>query len=852
MSTPVAGADHVALSVQGGAAQKKILAVGTAVQDAMAPLADSGWLALHVQTGEQGLFRLLNEEFAAVVVSSSLPDMAAACFLREARKIWPWMALLVWRDAGRPAVPDVDAAGVLQVAGALACDAWLRAVEKAWRHGEQAANQNAVFSVSSQIRQLRAFGEASHFVLNDTTVEESFAHMALILRRAFGADVVGVLFNSGAQAGCTIQSGAGLPDACVSRLACVLNGGYGELTGRVIEKTVVPDVRVAGEGGAQALDVPGPLMTAPLFMAEKIYGVMVLTTAQRVPFSLTEQAIFCHSANQLVASYQVFQQSRRMATRDPLTGLYNRWMLDEAVQQTWMLCRRNGQPLSMIVMDVDDFKTLNDQYGHLTGDTILREVAALIRDAIRSSDIAARFGGDEFVIILPATEREAVRVVANRILVTLRSSVFGGDANCNLTVSMGVATVRPELAEAYHSPMQMADQALYAAKRNGKNNVCEWGLAAADTKIQEVGAEENAGMAVAVPPGVAGRVLVIDDEAGIRTVLSSMLSWLNYEVSTCGSLAEARALLNERKNWFDVVLTDMHIGNDTGLEILAMLKRSDPSPVRIVITGFATKDMTVACLREGAFDFIEKPFTSTILTTTLNRAMMHRRLIQENWRYQERLEELVRLRSQNLTTALEQLRNSYAQTIRALATMIDLRETGTGQHCFAVGAAIRVMAQMMGVPAHDREVMEMGAALHDIGKIGIPDSILLKPSSLSDDDWVVMRSHSEIGFNLLSGVPFLQEVAQMVHSHHERFDGRGYPRGLKGEQIPLGSRLFAVIDSYHAMRSDRSYRKALPVEAAVAEIDKNAGAQFDPEVVATFMKCRAEIEAVFTESKPGG
>jgi putative nucleotidyltransferase with HDIG domain len=331
-----------------------------------------------------------------------------------------------------------------------------------------------------------------------------------------------------------------------------------------------------------------------------------------------------------------------------------------------------------------------------------------------------------------------------------------------------------------------------------------------------------------------------------------MLSWLNYEVSTCGSLAEARALLNERKNWFDVVLTDMHIGNDTGLEILAMLKRSDPSPVRIVITGFATKDMTVACLREGAFDFIEKPFTSTILTTTLNRAMMHRRLIQENWRYQERLEELVRLRSQNLTTALEQLRNSYAQTIRALATMIDLRETGTGQHCFAVGAAIRVMAQMMGVPAHDREVMEMGAALHDIGKIGIPDSILLKPSSLSEDDWVVMRSHSEIGFNLLSGVPFLQEVAQMVHSHHERFDGKGYPRGLKGEQIPLGSRLFAVIDSYHAMRSDRSYRKAMPAEVAVAEIKKNAGAQFDPAVVAAFMKCQAEIESAFAESKPGG
>ncbi len=851
MNTRATDAGHDAFSVQGAAGQKKLLTVGAPVQGAVAPLAASGWLALHVQTGEQGLFRLLNEEFASVVVSASLPDMTTACFLHEARKIWPWMALLVWREADQPEVPDVDSAGVLQVSGALACEDWQRAVEMAWRHGEQAAQQNSMVPASSLIRQLRVFGEASHFVLNDTTVEESFAHMALILRRAFGADAVGVLF-SGTQAGCTIQSGAGLSNACVNRLAGVLNSRYGELTGRVIEKTVVPDVRVAGADAPPPADVPGPLMTVPLFMAEKICGVMVLTTARREPFSLTEQAVFFHGANQLAASYQVFQQSRRMATRDPLTGLYNRWMLDEAVQQTWMLCRRNGQPLSMIVMDVDDFKTLNDQYGHLTGDTILREVAALIRDSIRSSDIAARFGGDEYVIILPATEREAVRVVANRILVSLRSSVFGGDANCSLTVSIGVATVRPELAEAYHSPMQMADQALYAAKRNGKNNVCEWGLTAADTKIQEVGLEESAGEAVAVPPSVAGRVLVIDDEAGIRTVLSSMLSWLNYEVSTCGSLAEARALLNERKNWFDVVLTDMHIGNDTGLEILAMLKRSDPSPVRIVITGFATKDMTVACLREGAFDFIEKPFTSTILTTTLNRAMMHRRLIQENWRYQERLEELVRLRSQNLTTALEQLRNSYAQTIRALATMIDLRETGTGQHCFAVGAAIRDMAQMMGVPAHDREVMEMGAALHDIGKIGIPDSILLKPSSLSEDDWVVMRSHSEIGFNLLSGVPFLQEVAQMVHSHHERFDGKGYPRGLKGEQIPLGSRLFAVIDSYHAMRSDRSYRKAMPAEVAVAEIKKNAGAQFDPAVVAAFMKCQAEIESAFAESKPGG
>jgi len=293
------------------------------------------------------------------------------------------------------------------------------------------------------------------------------------------------------------------------------------------------------------------------------------------------------------------------------------------------------------------------------------------------------------------------------------------------------------------------------------------------------------------------------------------------------------------------VLTDLHLGNGNGIDLLQALKGKAPWTVKLVVSAYASKGTAIECLRHGAFDFIEKPFAYAQLSAAISRAMEHRRLLVANQRYQNQLEDLVRSRSESLAHALESLRRSYSQTIQTMALMIDAREVNTGLHCRIAREAVRLLARQMHISHHDLETIEMGAVLHDIGKLGIPDAILQKPGPLTSEEQVIMRTHPRIGYDLLTGVPFLHDVAEIILQHHEAYDGSGYPTGLKGDQICVGARVFAVIDAYHAMRSMRCYRSAMSEEAACGEIVRCSGRQFDPSAVAAFLTCRQEIETTF-------
>lgn len=185
---------------------------------------------------------------------------------------------------------------------------------------------------------------------------------------------------------------------------------------------------------------------------------------------------------------------------------------------------------------------------------------------------------------------------------------------------------------------------------------------------------------------------------------------------------------------------------------------------------------------------------------------------------------------------------AYGGTIEALIAALDARECETHRHSERVARYTRFLTEKMGVKEEELENVYRGALLHDIGKIGVPDAVLLKPASLTEEEWRVMRKHPEIGRQILSGIEFLKPASEIVFSHEERFDGAGYPRGLREEQIPLGARIFAVMDALDAMAFDRPYRKGMPFEAVVAEIRRGAGAQFDPKVVEVFGENASSFE----------
>jgi putative nucleotidyltransferase with HDIG domain len=328
-------------------------------------------------------------------------------------------------------------------------------------------------------------------------------------------------------------------------------------------------------------------------------------------------------------------------------------------------------------------------------------------------------------------------------------------------------------------------------------------------------------------------ILVVDDEEAIREVVSTMLQAKGYH---CTAVQNGRVAQDEVKKCTpDLVLSDMIMPEMDGIRLLEWMRQYDPEVPVIMVTAIHDISTALEAIRRGAYDYILKPFEKDQLFLGVGRALQHRRLIAENRNYQRNLEQLVEERTAQLTGALTQLEQSYDDTLEALGSALDLKDAETEGHCQRVTAFCISIAKSMPVPNAYLPVLARAAFLHDIGKMAIPDGILRKPGPLNDDEKQIMRKHCEIGYNMLIRIPFLRDAAEIVLAHQEFFDGAGYPRGLKGDQIPLGARIFTVADSLDAMISDRPYRKALPMSHAREEIQRCSGTQFDPKVVEVFM-----------------
>jgi response regulator RpfG family c-di-GMP phosphodiesterase len=360
------------------------------------------------------------------------------------------------------------------------------------------------------------------------------------------------------------------------------------------------------------------------------------------------------------------------------------------------------------------------------------------------------------------------------------------------------------------------------------------------TVTHQIASLEKVGKAPsdALTPSPAVRALIVDDDTALRKILSVMLTQSAFLCHTAASGEEALSFLARQP--FDVVISDLRMPGISGMDLLVEVRGRYPHLAFLMVTGEDETRVGVRAMQLGADDYLLKPFDADVVLGSLHRALQKKKLEREVQEYRLHLEEMVSERTQQLRTALQQTERSYEDTLEALGAAIDLRDSPTAGHSRRVFLYSMEVAKSIGGLEREIRSIAMGAWLHDIGKLAIPDRVLLKPGPLTDSEWEIMRRHARIGYELVKSISFLSGAAEIVLTHHERFDGSGYPQKMKGDEIPFGARIFAVADTLDAMTSDRPYRAALPLRAARDVIEGGSGTLFDPLVAAAFLRIPCE------------
>ena len=328
-------------------------------------------------------------------------------------------------------------------------------------------------------------------------------------------------------------------------------------------------------------------------------------------------------------------------------------------------------------------------------------------------------------------------------------------------------------------------------------------------------------------------ILIADDEEMIRELIHITLSKEGFTCHQAANAEEGLEISNRHK--LDVALLDIMMPGRSGIELLKDLKHATPDTTVLMITAMNDMDTALSCIHYGAEDYITKPFNLDRVLLTVKNTLEKRRLVVENQAYQANLEQKVCEQTEVIRAAMGEINLAYEHTLAALIRALDAREKEVGSHSERVMAYARLLAQAAGIDEEGRNILAKGALLHDIGKIGVSDNILLKPAKLDAPEWEIMRQHPSVGYEILSGIGYFSGAAELVLSHHECFDGTGYPNGLSGEAIPISARIFALVDTLDAMTSDRPYRKALSFQAVLDEVVRCCGRQFDPKLVEVFL-----------------
>lgn len=345
-----------------------------------------------------------------------------------------------------------------------------------------------------------------------------------------------------------------------------------------------------------------------------------------------------------------------------------------------------------------------------------------------------------------------------------------------------------------------------------------------------------------------GIILVVDDDPAVLRSIASLLSQ-DYEVVACSSAEEAIAHVS--RNAVDAVLTDIRMPTLSGMELLDQIRRILPDIPIILMTGYAEMDTVISAVKKKAFDFITKPFSPDVLMESVARAMQEHKTTFEQQQFRRMLEESVSEKARELAKALSLVNGMSMEVIHRLTTAAECRDNDTGEHIIRIGEYARSLARTLNQSEDYAHRIKFAAQMHDIGKIGIPDSILLKAGPLTNEEFNIMKDHTIIGERILRGStsPVLQMAASISVSHHERWDGSGYPYGFKSEIIPLEGRIIFLCDQYDALRSKRPYKDGLSHERCCEIILEGDGRSmphfFDPQVLDAFAHTKQDFDDIF-------
>lgn len=520
---------------------------------------------------------------------------------------------------------------------------------------------------------------------------------------------------------------------------------------------------------------------------------------------------------------------------------------NNSIRQEINRCIEDKSPFAVCFIDLDNFKAFNDHYGFDKGDEVIKFTSDVIINAVHQigneEDFIGHIGGDDFVVI---TTPDKIDLLCQKIIKDFdeaipklyskedvaRGYIIGYSRRGEreefpiMTISIGVVTnKKKKLTHLVEVSVLGTELKEYAKTFLGSNYVV-------DKRRKEEKVIKRVGHLLKKE-----RILIIDDDYGFSLILSSLLKKEGYLITAVQNRDSALAQI--KKKWFNVVLLDIKLLDRTILEVLKKIKEKTPDTIVIIITASSTTELPIELLSHNIDDYLQREPDLEKIGAAIKKSIAKQRLELRNKNLTKSLIKKNMVLNKKINEMVRLIKSSQALYIKVMGTLVEILEA---KDFYLKGHSDRVtnyalsIAKGLKLSKDNQKLICYASQLHDIGKVGIKDFILHKVEKLSDEEWNEIKLHSTISADILKPLEFLGNAATIIKYHHERYDGSGYPEGLRGDDIPLEARIIAVADAFDAILSDRPYRKAKSVENAIEELKRYSSSQFDPRIVKVFLK----------------